>query len=583
MHLVHSAAVLAAAVGAVLLTWAIVIPLLVGVGRTAIGAVSVLGGGPRAGLRPVLLFWVGVATTIGFLQLWQLALPIGPAALAVFVGWGLLGLIVGRGEWRAVVRSLPPAAVVTFAVLAVWAADRSIGPMRAYDSGLYHLQVIRWANAFPIVVGLGNLHGRLAFNNAGLLLDALLNVGPWHGRVEHVCNGLLLLPLLWEGCLATAGKPARPAVRVFAAVLLVPLIYAMLGRDFASPTSDFAPFALTLAMGLRAVEYATSADEREAGTVAVGIVAIAAAAVATKLSVIAFAGSTAAVVGLHRLSVARRPREAIAAVIVAAAVLVPWVGRGVLLSGYPLYPSAAVATNVPWRVPATLVAVEREGVRVWGRQYYQLPRPVGRPTGWPWLRGWIGGLPKGGLFEVCVPAVLTVAAVASVAARRRRRGPGSRTVALVTVIPAAIGIAFWFATAPAPRFATSAFWTLAAGAAAATVVGDLGAIVTVAIALAAMVALQARTYGDPRTSPLNRVPPVWITAGADHGFGARPRPDVVDFVTRSGLHVGVPRQGDQTWDAPLPAAPYARPGLRLRRPGDPAGGFVLDDDETLKR
>ena len=33
-----------------------------------------------------------------------------------------------------------------------------IGP---YDFGLYHLQVIKWAENFQIVKGIGNLHHRL--------------------------------------------------------------------------------------------------------------------------------------------------------------------------------------------------------------------------------------------------------------------------------------------------------------------------------------------------------------------------------------------------------------------------------------
>ena len=76
---------------------------------------------------------------------------------------------------------------------------------------------------------------------------------------------------------------------------------------------------------------------------------------------------------------------------------------------------------------------------------------------------------------------------------------------------------------------------------------------------------------------------VFIGAGSDHGFGPVPKPDLVDFVTASGLVVHVPRVGDQTWNAPLPSAPYERPGLRLRRAGELGSGFVLDSDQTIKR
>src|SRR5262245_4356835 len=36
---------------------------------------------------------------------------------------------------------------------------------RNYDDGLYYLQTFKWNHEFPVTAGLGNLHGRLAFNS----------------------------------------------------------------------------------------------------------------------------------------------------------------------------------------------------------------------------------------------------------------------------------------------------------------------------------------------------------------------------------------------------------------------------------
>jgi hypothetical protein len=46
--------------------------------------------------------------------------------------------------------------------------------------------------------------------------------------------------------------------------------------------------------------------------------------------------------------------------------------------------------------------------------------------------------------------------------------------------------------------------------------------------------------------------------------------------TDSGLTVHVAQEGDQVFYAPLPAAPYFRRRLRLRREGDLSSGFILD-------
>ncbi|EMO63800.1 hypothetical protein LEP1GSC133_1179, partial [Leptospira borgpetersenii serovar Pomona str. 200901868] len=35
----------------------------------------------------------------------------------------------------------------------------------AYDSGLYHIQSIKWIQEYSVVPGLANLHGRFGFNS----------------------------------------------------------------------------------------------------------------------------------------------------------------------------------------------------------------------------------------------------------------------------------------------------------------------------------------------------------------------------------------------------------------------------------
>ncbi|MFC1681086.1 hypothetical protein ACFL1S_04730 [Pseudomonadota bacterium] len=58
---------------------------------------------------------------------------------------------------------------------------------------LYHLNTIRWLNAFPIIPGLGNLHGRLAFNHAFFPYVAALNFDPYFNHGRSLANSFLLL------------------------------------------------------------------------------------------------------------------------------------------------------------------------------------------------------------------------------------------------------------------------------------------------------------------------------------------------------------------------------------------------------
>lgn len=55
-----------------------------------------------------------------------------------------------------------------------------------------------------------------------------------------------------------------------------------------------------------------------------------------------------------------------------------------------------------------------------------------------------------------------------------------------------------------------------------------------------------------------------------------PAPPYTSVTTTSGLSLHVPVGTNQCWALPLPCTPYVRPELRLREPGNLAGGFILD-------
>ena len=81
----------------------------------------------------------------------------------------------------------------------------------------------------------------------------MLEGGPWHGRAEHVANGLLLVALL-AGVIASAARVWRTSSATLAAdvylVALLPVtIYLLLGKDTASPKTDLPVGFMTFVVG----------------------------------------------------------------------------------------------------------------------------------------------------------------------------------------------------------------------------------------------------------------------------------------------------------------------------------------------
>src|SRR5271163_1901296 len=188
---------LAFATTAVLATWFCVAVMLVGLGLGLIALVRLA----QPSHQPLLTaFWLGFATLLFLLQCWHFLFRISTLPWIIFSLAAMPGLWKSR---RLVARSCTavrgnPVFVCLAALAVLYAANRSIGPCLAFDSGLYGRPAVKWFISYPLVTGLGNLNERIAFNNSIFLFYAMLDHGFWQGRSHHLVNGLLLAALLLQ-------------------------------------------------------------------------------------------------------------------------------------------------------------------------------------------------------------------------------------------------------------------------------------------------------------------------------------------------------------------------------------------------
>jgi hypothetical protein len=573
----------AAAIAEVLATWALFAAAFVGVGLLVRRALGFRAGGAEAAFDA---FWTGWAATIIFLQLWHLARPVNEWAALVVGAAALLGWLVGaRGKLHqpeAPARVVPrsrfglverKAALISAAVLVaglIVLAGYALGPP-TYDTGLYHLNAVRWLKTYAIVPGLGNLHGRLAYNNSSFLYDALLDLGPWAWRGRHFANGLLLAALLARSALSLprafrAGDRLRP-YHVLAAALAAPVFVEVGYRMASGYNPDLPAYVLGAVISLRLLRLLLEAETAE-GLFLIGL--LAAVGTTVKLSFVALGATSlvvAAAVVYRRGPVPVRAAAATLIAIVLAAV--PWLARGVVLSGYPTYPAAFGAMPVDWRMPPELLEEERGVIAGWARDSSRPWREV--VGGWEWLRPWWRRVSYDrGRFVV--PLALLVPAAALALLARRGRGRTGTGLPWLFLLPAGAGAVFWFLTAPDPRFAGAALWVLGAGS----------------LTLAAEEGFRRKALGPlPGLVVLVLCGAFPLVALADavraedfsRGFTPTPVASLQTLRTRSGLEVYVPAGSeDRSFDAPLPATTPSlfRPDLRLRREGDLSSGFVLD-------
>ena len=128
----------------------------------------------------------------------------------------------------------------------------------------------------------------------------------------------------------------------------------------------------------------------------------------------------------------------------------------------------------------------------------------------------------------------------------------------------------WFFTAPATRFSNALFFLLPVAA--------------------CLVLIDLVRYNNDRRKIIFFVCLFFIIINLHHGYrlvnddfklnnisltGIKPirTVELTSRETDSGLLIWLPTEGDQTWDAPIPATPYFNPALELRVEKDLCGGF----------
>jgi hypothetical protein len=262
----------------------------------------------------------------------------------------------------------------------------------------------------------------------------------------------------------------------------------------------------------------------------------------------------------------KRTKLHYASLIFSALILLPWIGRSLMLSGYPFYPNSVLSLPVDWRVPTASANWDAAWVQSWAR----LPHASLIETkGFGWLVPWwknAWGNREG--FMAPVFLSLTSGLILIIQGLRLKLPNLSGGLWLLAISFA--GLVFWLIEAPALRFGEGLLWANAAALATCAIyslpvhLGGEGRItaLTISILLAVYCVYPRTLWIESYRKPL-----------AVRNFVALPKVAVTPERTDTGLTIFVPVEGDQCWETNLLCTPDFKRTLRLRSTVGLPSGF----------
>ena len=439
-----------------------------------------------------------------------------------------------------------------------------------YDLGLYYLKTIRWIESFPLVPGLVNLQPHLGFNQSAFLLTSVFDtLLPDHRGIFFVGG---LLP--WLGLVLSSFAIVRMALRRFFqgpatqpieiayAISLPAWIVVLVSGNSSSASPDSISFCLMLHLFLVFACFIGSDDTSERSRNLGEILFLGATCLCVNPSSLAFVGGVVIVCGVNLL-LGREglklicDRKVVFMTTLSALLLTTWAGRGIVLSGYPFFPSSAIGMPVPWRMPVKQVDSFRHTMVARARDPDPNHKIKTTLRTWRWLPSWSQRVHSSidrWVWSIQVGLVGSIALAAAAAMGRLRR---NLVILLLLAAPLLLHAIFWFLTVPEPKFFLLAAWLFALCPALTFINQGIQVGFTSSI-------------GNLCLNVLPVTVVLWEFRGNWSNPGTLPAElKVVESVAMTnphGVQVWVPLEGEQTFDSPIPSGQAPVPELAFLNP-----------------
>jgi hypothetical protein len=469
---------------------------------------------------------------------------------------------------------------------------KTLGPVTNYDSGLYHLGLIKYLGEYSTVPGLANLFAPFGYSSSVFPLGAFLGNGPWQGEGYRLFNGLVAVLVAVE----LSSRILRRIWSVGTFILIVAVACAWMPliaiADFwiASPTADTAVMLLTFVACAYLADLLQSSHNEAVNVLVIGCLSLVLCtmrptAIAFSVAAIALAvGSFLVRRSRSESESGARRRVSLTILATLASLLVSiQIVRDYITSGWFLYPLSYFKFNVNWAAPNP--AGLRAATLAHARDFTSLDGSH-TATSWDWIPVWTGRL--GGYWEsyfvLCLVSIAVILLVLTVTTSQSR--VSLRRMALA-MVPSIIAVIAWFTVSPpsyrfiwGPLFSLGiipiGYFLYALASSRRARIFTSGRVQTLTLVLASVLMLlvagysaAARNQWDSYTSTISFKIGEFTIATPSAPITHR---DVTWATSEGGMRYLTPDESDQCWDA-YPLCTFAPiPSLRMRG-NDISDGF----------
>ena len=343
-----------------------------------------------------------------------------------------------RGSSRAVKILIP-------VLFVLWAYFTSRGYM-VHDTKLYHAQSIRWIEEYGIVPGQGVVNSRFSYNSSVFSLAALYSLKFVFGQSMHAMSGwfAFLLSVTTLDIIKGVKKFRFSDFANVAAIYYLTLIT----DEVLAPSSDYATMCVLFFLVIKWLRLLEQPKE-EQQTAPYGLLCVL-GVYALTLKLTAGLILLLLIKPAYRLLKEKQGKQILCYLLLGILTAAPWLIRGVLISGWLLYPFPALDLfDLPWKQKTEWVKTDVGAIKTWGRGVNNsvlAAQPI-----WEWYGTWFKtlSLMEKGIALVDIAALVSFVGAAIAVFLRKNWENLDRLLVCAT---AACSYLYWQTSAPLPRY-----------------------------------------------------------------------------------------------------------------------------------
>lgn len=343
-----------------------------------------------------------------------------------------------RGSSRAVKILIP-------VLFVLWAYFTSRGYM-VHDTKLYHAQSIRWIEEYGIVPGQGVVNSRFSYNSSVFSLAALYSLKFVFGQSMHAMSGwfAFLLSVTTLDIIKGVKKFRFSDFANVAAIYYLTLIT----DEVLAPSSDYATMCVLFFLVIKWLRLLEQPKE-EQQTAPYGLLCVL-GVYALTLKLTAGLILILLIKPAYRLLKEKQWKQILCYLLLGILTAAPWLIRGVLISGWFLYPFPALDLfDLPWKQKTEWVKTDAGAIKTWGRGVNNsvlAAQPI-----WEWYGTWFKtlSLMEKGIALVDIVALVSFVGAAIAVFLRKNWENLDRLLVCAT---AACSYLYWQTSAPLPRY-----------------------------------------------------------------------------------------------------------------------------------